>query len=465
MRFRLVTWLLLGGAVAAQDKGVAERFLAQEEKAFVHYHRREWSRAIAAFEQQIAIFSGNPRPYYNIACCYGLQGDAERAGTWLSLAIAHGWRDDEHLGKDPDFAQVRESAAYRACLDQLAQARRADPAPLPRRIPAASVPGASSARAILTASAFQRQRLEESERLLEEHQFRTRLFDLYDRRMARLTRYVIENGDAPDADLAASARVSTALLYLARATRDDAADLVLRRVAARYVLATAEEFLRGYPGSARLAQVLLWRAEALRSLDGKAKEAEEALRAIIADHPVWDAAAPAQVQLCALLADQDRREELKREYAALKLRWGGQEEIVDLMRYRLTKARLLAEGLPSELRALNPGGGPFLYVFVSIHSVDSELRLKRVRALAEAGQLHAVAVCVDEPARAADEDVARWLKEHAAGLATVARGRPLLTDLVLSAVPTLILARDDAVLAFDPTDKELDGLLGGGGSG
>ncbi|MHC4550183.1 MAG: hypothetical protein ACYTEZ_15540 [Planctomycetota bacterium] len=76
MRFRLVTWLLLGGAVAAQDKGVAERFLAQEEKAFVHYHRREWSRAIAAFEQQIAIFSGNPRPYYNIACCYGLQGDA-----------------------------------------------------------------------------------------------------------------------------------------------------------------------------------------------------------------------------------------------------------------------------------------------------------------------------------------------------------------------------------------------------
>ncbi|MHC4819231.1 MAG: TPR end-of-group domain-containing protein, partial [Planctomycetota bacterium] len=203
MRFRVLALLLLAGGAAAQDATLAERFLRQEQAAFVHFGKKEWPQAIAAFEQQLAIFSGNPRPYYNIACCYALQGEAERAATWLRLSIANGWRDAAHLGKDPDFDGVRRSQPFRKCLVELKRARRQDPAALPRRIRPELVAGAASAQAILPDSLRAENQLQSQQDLLGEHQYRKQLFQIYDIRMARLTRYLAENGDAPDADEAA----------------------------------------------------------------------------------------------------------------------------------------------------------------------------------------------------------------------------------------------------------------------
>ena len=247
MRFRVLALLLLAGGAVAQDATLAERFLRQEQAAFVHFNRKEWPQAIAAFEQQLAIFSRNPRPYYyyNIACCYALQGDVERMATWLRLSITNGWRDAEHRGKDPDYDGVRQSEPFRGCLTLLERARRQDPAALPRRIPPEAVPGAGSARAILRESLLRENLLQPQQDLLAEHQYRKQLFRIYDIRMARLARYLTENGDAPDADEAAEARARTAMAYLVQATGDNEGDRELRDVAARDVLRSAEAFLRG----------------------------------------------------------------------------------------------------------------------------------------------------------------------------------------------------------------------------
>ncbi|MHC4972784.1 MAG: tetratricopeptide repeat protein [Planctomycetota bacterium] len=457
MRIRLAALLLLAGGGWAQDATLAERFFRQQEAAFAHYNRKEWNRAIAAFEQQIAIYSGNPNPYYNIACCYALQGDAERAATWLSLSINHGWRDAEHLGKDPDFAQVRQSEPFKGCLAQLERARRQDPAPMPRRIPPESVSSASSVRTIMAASRLQENLLQPQENLLTEHQYRKQLFHLYDRRMALLGRYLAENGDAPDADEAAEARVRTAMAYLMRATGENEQDRRLRGIAARHVLLRAEEFLRGFAPSPRLPRVRYWRAHALARLQ-RSKEAEQALRTLLADH--GEAALQARVELCALLADRGSLDDLRREYRKLDgqlAKRGGR----GIAHPPLAKARLLAEGMPTAvaqaLRGPAAGGdAPLLFVFVSIHSVDSELRLKQVRELAGAGRVRPVVVCADLPQRASDEDVQRWLEAHAPNLAAIARGTELFRALWLSKVPTLLLVRNGGeVLAFDPTEKEL----------
>ncbi len=455
--------LLLATAATAQDATLAERFLRQEEAAFVHYNRKEWTQAIAAFEQQIAIFSGNPRPYYNIACCYALQGDGERAATWLRLSIEHGWRDAEHLGKDPDFDRMRQTEPFRQCLALLERARRQDPAPMPRRIPPEAVSSASSARTILQASQLQESLLQPREDLLTEHQYRKQLFQLYDRRMAMLTRYIAESADAPDGDEAAEARVRTAMAYLVRATADDKWDRRLREIAARYVLACAEEFLRGYPTSPRLGNVRYWRAHALARL-GRAEPAERALRALLADH--GEGAPQARVELCALLADHGSREDLRREYAAFTSRWEERGALRGGVRIQLAKARLLAEGIPPDLvKTLRlpaaEGDAPLLYVFVSIHSVDCELRLKRVRELAQAGRVRPVVIGADTPRRASDEEILRWLETHAPGLPAIARGAAHFVDLWLSKVPTLLLVRKGGreVIAFDPTEQELDQLV------
>ncbi|MHC4729793.1 MAG: hypothetical protein ACYS6Z_04250, partial [Planctomycetota bacterium] len=108
------------------------------------------------------------------------------------------------------------------------------------------------------------------------------------------------------------------------------------------------------------------------------------------------------------------------------------------------------------------GEAPLLFVFVSIHSVDSELRLKRLRELAQAGRIRPVVIGADALQRASDEEVQRWLETHAPGMAAIARGTEFFRELWLFKVPTLLLVRDGReVLAFDPTEAELDGLVGG----
>jgi tetratricopeptide (TPR) repeat protein len=457
MRFRVLALLLLAGGAAAQDATPAERFLRQERAAFAHFNKKEWPQAIAAFEQQLAIFHGNPRPYYNIACCYALQGDAERAATWLRLSITNGWRDAAHLGKDPDFDSVRGSEPFRECLLQLERARRQDPAALPRRIPPELVAGAASVHAILRDSLRAESQLQPQQDLLGEHQYRKQLFQIYDIRMARLTRYVAENGDAPDADEAAEVRVRTAMAYLVQATGGNEADDELREVAARHVLRGAEEFLRGYPSSPRLANVLYWRAHALARLQ-QPEPAERALRQLLADY--GDASPQARVELCALLADHGSREDLAREYEALMAKWG-ERVLRGTVRIQLAKARLLAEGIPPDmaktLRApAAEGAAPLLCVFVSIHSVESERRLEGLREPALGGRFRPVVICADAPQRTPDEEIRRWLETHAAGMPAIARGAELFVDLWLFEVPTLLLVRDGGeVLAFDPTDAEL----------
>jgi tetratricopeptide (TPR) repeat protein len=367
MRRLLPTLLALATAAAAQDDR-AERFVAQEREAFGHFEQERWAEAIAAFEAQIAIFADNPRPYYNIACAYARQGNAARAATWLRLSIARGWRDAEHLAQDSDFAAVRDDAAFKACLDLLAQARRADPDPLPRRVAPESVPAAQAVGFILAASYIEERALQATEPLLGAHDYRKRLFRLYDERMATLARYIAENGDARDAHEAARARVDTAARYLETATTDSAADRSLRTLAARYVLATAAEFLRGYPGSPLLSHVLLLRAHALRKL-GRTTAAEEALRVVIADHPGGDNATRARLQLCILLADAGRTDDLRKTFKPLRSEADVNPAIAQALRGpEMLRARLLAEGLPRGVVAkLVPDpnyAGVYVFVFV-----------------------------------------------------------------------------------------------------
>ena len=97
---------------------------------------------------------------------------------------------------------------------------------------------------------------------------------------------------------------------------------------------------------------------------------------------------------------------------------------------------------------------------MSIHSVDSEQRLKGLRELAQAGRFRPVVICADAPQRTSDEEIRRWLETHAPGMPAIARGAEHFVDLWLFEVPTLLLVRDGGeIVAFDPTDAELAKLV------
>jgi len=318
--------VLLGATLVCAD--VADRFVAQEVRAFEHYTVKDYAAAIVAFEKQIAIYPASPRPYYNIACCYALTGDAERAATWLELAVRHGWRNAEHLDADSDFQGVCESDAFRRArklLDEL-------PPLLPRRLSTATVPAAGSVTRILAEGILAQAQLELDERLLEPAQVDARLFALYDRQMARLARYIEENGDARDAHLAGRERVRIASLYRVGAKPGSKLDTVART----YVRLTAEEFTERWPTSPYLFEIRFWRAAA----EGDTT----ALRQLIIDAPRGAVAARVMAEL--MLRDPATRPTL---YPRFLRRYRKTDVGALLLATRLWKIRLQQEGLPDGL--------------------------------------------------------------------------------------------------------------------
>lgn len=450
MRAPLAILLLAASAAAQEPEDLARRFLAQEEEAFSHYRAKDFAKAVAAFERQIATYAENPRPYYNIACCYALEGNAERAGSWLAIAVQRGWRDARHLAEDRDFDGIRQSPEYIVCLAKLKRARDVDPDPMPGDVSPASVPPAPSVSTAIALSQLQEAAVRRMRVLDDTHRFRKRLFEVLDRRMAVLARYILENGDAPDAADAAVARVGTAALYLDEAEGRGEPDRALREAGAEAVLRTVEEFLRGYPGDARLPSVQLARAIALRTL-GRNAEAIALLRAVRADHPA--AAATAEVELCALLP---AGHELGEVYRAAKERLGRNGALM--------RARLVCEGMPPILdldataRArVEAHGGLVAYLFVAHGDTASERML--------AGQPPAsdrflpVLVCITPEVTDAELDA--WLREHGRALPVIRNGSAAAERLWLNAVPLVIVARKDGtVVAVDPDAAELKLLAG-----
>ncbi|MGQ0614608.1 MAG: TPR end-of-group domain-containing protein [Planctomycetaceae bacterium] len=444
--------LAMASLAAAQGtEELARSFLESERAAFALLEADRLAEAVVAFEKQIAVFPENPRPYYNIACCYARLGEAERAATWLRTAVLKGWRDLEHTLADGDFQGARGQPAFEAALASLRSARETDPDPLPRDLDFASAPAASSAAVLLRALLLEELAIAQIEPLLEEDQVRRRLFPHYDRKSAALGRYLAENGDARDADLAAYERVRTALLYLGRAREKEQA---LMQAAAEAAVRRAEEFVRGWAYSPYLGDVYSLRAKAL----GEAGLADDTQalafwQAIVADFPDCESASSAQAETCRLLARLGRRDELRLAWATLRTRWGGWERMDLEARRHLLEARLFAEGMEMLPGVEGAAEAKVVLIhFVAETDAAFQVRVDAARAQAEAHAAQGLLVVLARIGGGAPERL---------GPAVVAVGIPpeAAAERGILVAPTTVLLRGREVLALDPTDADLARLL------
>ena len=62
--------------------------------------------------------------WYNLACAFGLQGNAEQAARFLEAAWKHGFRDLGTADKDSDFDPVRSAPAFKEARARLEEAAR-----------------------------------------------------------------------------------------------------------------------------------------------------------------------------------------------------------------------------------------------------------------------------------------------------------------------------------------------------
>jgi Flp pilus assembly protein TadD len=60
---------------------------------------------------------GDPIVQYNLACSLSLTGQVARAMEVLSEAVTLGYRDFDHIRKDPDLSRVRELPAFRDLVE------------------------------------------------------------------------------------------------------------------------------------------------------------------------------------------------------------------------------------------------------------------------------------------------------------------------------------------------------------
>jgi len=442
-----IGFLLAATAFAQADDNESrgERFLQLEEIAFGHFGKQEWNQAIATFEQQIAVHADNPRPYYNIACAYALQGNAERAAIWLKLSIDHGWRNASHLDQDGDWALVRESDAYKRVRAALDEVVRRDPPPLPHSIDPATAPPAPSVVRILAGAFIDEQRLELDPLLMEESQIRRRLFHFYDETMARLARYILENGDAPDAALAGRERVRIASLYRVRADEKAAGDAKLREVADRYIRISADEFVERWPGSPYLPDVLLWRAAA-ESPDGAIAAFEQIQR----DFPGTEHAIRAAAESLMRRAGDDR-DELRLAYLSFDAAYGQTELGRQLLEGRLWRIRLQARGIRDlpvqlfkpELPAADRG---YLLLVIAIAGEPGSAEViagARQRSAALKGAPVGVIVLPQQLSAAQRA----WVAKHAHGLHIASEPEPIARYLQVQEAPVLLEFRNGELVA------------------
>ena len=93
---------------------------------------RRYRRGLELDTLLVARQPEQPTFRYNLACSLALLGRLEEAQAQLLAAVEHGYRDFDHLQRDPDLRRLRAApgyAAFRERLQILGLSRREPPPP------------------------------------------------------------------------------------------------------------------------------------------------------------------------------------------------------------------------------------------------------------------------------------------------------------------------------------------------
>lgn len=118
-------------AVAAQSmvpaqKPAIDAFVAEADgRADSAYRAGDYAAAAAAYEDLMErvdfdlLPDRKPGMLYNLACCHALLGREDEALGVLEAAVASGWGNIAHLGRDTDLDSIRETPRFRALVEDM----------------------------------------------------------------------------------------------------------------------------------------------------------------------------------------------------------------------------------------------------------------------------------------------------------------------------------------------------------
>lgn len=85
---------------------------AERQAAWEAYQAADYLEAARHYLAYLRGRPGDATSIYNLACCYGLLGEAEPAARYLELAVDAGFEDAWLIAEDGDFDKVRDSEVF-----------------------------------------------------------------------------------------------------------------------------------------------------------------------------------------------------------------------------------------------------------------------------------------------------------------------------------------------------------------
>lgn len=106
---------LIGAIFVANspEKKKINQGLIKLNKTAINYKSKDIDKSIELLNKALKIDSKSPRTNYNIACCYSLKKDKEKAFYYLSYAIKNGYKRLNFLKNDKDFTWLREQEEFK----------------------------------------------------------------------------------------------------------------------------------------------------------------------------------------------------------------------------------------------------------------------------------------------------------------------------------------------------------------
>src|ERR1051325_8903497 len=82
------------------------------DKGNRYLQKRQYERAIAAYEKAVETNDKPAKAAYNAACAYSLQNDRDHAFEWLGKAVDLGYADADHYIEDSDLDPLRSDPRF-----------------------------------------------------------------------------------------------------------------------------------------------------------------------------------------------------------------------------------------------------------------------------------------------------------------------------------------------------------------
>ncbi len=113
----LVTCFAWGPAAHAEDEVADDKTPAPlapswRDQGEAAYNRQEYATAIDFYRRWLEADPRDSTTWYNLACCYGLEGETEHALDAFVTAVRAGWSDAEHPMRDPDLESLRDDPRF-----------------------------------------------------------------------------------------------------------------------------------------------------------------------------------------------------------------------------------------------------------------------------------------------------------------------------------------------------------------